>query len=98
MLKRFVAVVAALDRLAYLMIGQFEFRPHLHALRLGAFPAFAGAGADQVALELCQPAQHGQEPCPLKTERFKAAKLPPRKSLKTSRPGSVKGCGHNSSH
>jgi hypothetical protein len=37
MLKRFVAVVAALDRLAYLVIGEFEFRPHFHALRLGAF-------------------------------------------------------------
>lgn len=39
MLKRFVAVVAALDRLAPLVRGQFEFRPHLHAPRLGAFPA-----------------------------------------------------------
>jgi hypothetical protein len=29
MLKRFVAVVASLDGLAHLVVGQFEFRPHL---------------------------------------------------------------------
>ena len=38
MLKRLVAVVPALDRLAYLVIGEFEFRSHLHAAFLGAFP------------------------------------------------------------
>jgi hypothetical protein len=60
MLKRFVAVVAALDRLAYLVIGEFEFRPHFHAPAPWRVPAFAGPGAYQLALELCQPAQHGQ--------------------------------------
>jgi hypothetical protein len=34
MLKRFVAVVAALDRLALLVIGEFKFRSHFYALRL----------------------------------------------------------------
>jgi hypothetical protein len=34
MLKRFVSVVAALDRLPYLVVGEFEFRSHFRALRL----------------------------------------------------------------
>jgi hypothetical protein len=38
--------VASPDRLA-LLDGEFEFRSHFHAPRLGAFAAFARAGADQ---------------------------------------------------
>jgi hypothetical protein len=56
MLKRFVAVVAPPDCFASLVIGEFEFRSHLQAPRPGAFAAFAGAGMDQLTLELCQPA------------------------------------------
>jgi hypothetical protein len=46
MLKRFVTVVASPDRLALLVGVEFEFRPHFHALRLGAFPSLSCAGAD----------------------------------------------------
>jgi hypothetical protein len=35
-----------------LVVGEFGLAPHLHALGLGAFAAFAGAGADQFAFEL----------------------------------------------
>jgi hypothetical protein len=44
--KRLFAMIAPLDRLALLVVGEFRLAPHLHALRLGAFAAFAGAGAD----------------------------------------------------
>ena len=35
--------IAAFDRLARLVIGELGLAPHLHAARLGAFAAFAGA-------------------------------------------------------
>ena len=38
------------------MRREFRWPSHLHALRLGARPAFAGAGAYKVALELGQAA------------------------------------------
>jgi len=44
--QRLLAMIAALDRFALLVIGELRFAPHLHAVRLGAFAAFAGAGAD----------------------------------------------------
>ena len=38
--------VAAAYRLALLMVGQFRLATEFDASRLGAFPSFAGAGAD----------------------------------------------------
>ena len=58
--QRFVATVAALDRLALLVRGELRLAAQLHAARHGARPAFAGARADQLALELGQAAQDGQ--------------------------------------
>jgi hypothetical protein len=49
---RLAVDVAPADRLAPLVVGQFWFAAELHATRLGAFASFAGAGADEVALEL----------------------------------------------
>jgi hypothetical protein len=66
MLKRFVAVVSRRLIASYLVGVEFEFRPHFHAPRLGAFPALASAGAYQVALELCQPAHHCQHKPPVR--------------------------------
>jgi hypothetical protein len=34
------------------VFGQFRFAAELHAARLSAGPSFAGAGADQIFLEL----------------------------------------------
>jgi len=50
------ACVAAADRLALLVVGEFRLAPHLDAVRLGSLAAFAGAGADQFAFELGKPA------------------------------------------
>jgi uncharacterized membrane protein len=50
--QRLLAVVAVLDCFALLVVGHLGLAPHLHALCLGAFAAFAGAGADQFAFEL----------------------------------------------
>jgi len=47
---------AAADRLALLVFRQFRFAAQLDAACLGAFASFTGAGADQVPLELGQPA------------------------------------------
>jgi uncharacterized repeat protein (TIGR03803 family) len=58
--------VAALDRLADLMRGQLRLPSHFHAAFLGAFPALAGAGADQIALELGKASQHGQHQPPVR--------------------------------
>jgi hypothetical protein len=41
--KRFLAMIAALDGLALLVIGELRLAHHLHAPRLGAFAAFARA-------------------------------------------------------
>jgi hypothetical protein len=57
--KRF-ALVAALDRLALLVIGELERSAHSLPARHGSRSAFAGARADQVAFKLCQAAVHGQ--------------------------------------
>ena len=46
---RLALLVAPSDRLALLMFGQFRFAAELDAARLGAFAAFTGAGADQLA-------------------------------------------------
>jgi hypothetical protein len=48
-------MIAALDRLALLVVGEFRLAPHFHALRLGAFAPLAGAAADQFPLELVVP-------------------------------------------
>jgi len=37
---------------------EFRRSPHVNAPRLARFAAFAGAGADQLALELGKPAKH----------------------------------------
>jgi hypothetical protein len=38
------------------LIGELERSAHFLPARLGPFPAFSGAGADQIALELRQTA------------------------------------------
>ena len=56
-LAQWLAVlVAAPNRLALLVFGQFRFAAELDAARLGALVSFAGAGAEQIPLELGQPA------------------------------------------
>jgi hypothetical protein len=40
------------NRLALLMQGELRFTAELHAPRFGPLPAFAGAGPDEIALEL----------------------------------------------
>jgi hypothetical protein len=45
-------LVAALDRLALLVIGELELSAHFLPARHGPRPAFAGARTDQIALEL----------------------------------------------
>jgi hypothetical protein len=47
--KRFLTVIAACDRLTLLVVGELRHTPHSHALRLGAFAAFADARADHIA-------------------------------------------------
>ena len=42
------------------MIGQSRLAAHLHAARFRPLAALAGAGADQLFLELGQAAEHGQ--------------------------------------
>jgi hypothetical protein len=59
-------LVAALDRLALLVIGEFERSAHFLPARRGARPAFACARPDQIALELGQPAQDGQHQAPVR--------------------------------
>jgi hypothetical protein len=50
------APVAAAYRLAPLVRGELEGSAQTLPARLGPLAALAGAGADQFALELCQPA------------------------------------------
>ena len=57
--KRLLATVAAFDRLVFLVRGKLRLPPHLDTVRLGAGAAFAGAGADQVALEFRKPTKNG---------------------------------------
>jgi hypothetical protein len=52
----FAVAVAASDRLALLVFGQVGFAAEFDAARFGAFASFTGAGADQLFLELGQPA------------------------------------------
>ena len=54
------AVGESFQRLALLVRGELRRAAHMDAARLGAFAAFAGPGADQLALELGKPAEHGQ--------------------------------------
>jgi hypothetical protein len=51
-------MIAAFDRLFPLARGEFRRPSHFHAVRRSALLAFAGAGANQFALELGQPTQH----------------------------------------
>jgi len=53
---RLTVAVAAADRLALLVFGQFRLAAKLEAARLGALAPLAGACADQLSLELRQPA------------------------------------------
>src|ERR1700726_4395798 len=55
---RLAVDVAPASRLALLKFRQFRFAAKLDSAPLGALPALAGAGTDQVALELGQPAQN----------------------------------------
>src|SRR5208283_4936891 len=65
-LARRLARVTAFERLFLLMLGKFRRSPHVNAPRLGAFAAFARAGADQLALELGKPAKHGEHKPPVR--------------------------------
>src|SRR2546425_2415783 len=56
-----LATGAALKGLALLVRGELRAASQLHAARLGAGAALAGAGFDQVALELGQAAQDNGE-------------------------------------
>ena len=56
----FAVLVAALQGLGPLVWGELETAPHLHALGLGERAPLAGAGADQLALELGQSCEHRQ--------------------------------------
>lgn len=49
---RLAFAVAAVDRLALLMVGQFGFAAEFDASGLGALASLAGARADQLFLEL----------------------------------------------
>ena len=69
--KRFLTVVAALDRFLLLVRGELRRPAHFHALRLGARPAFARACADQVALELGQTAQDGEHQATVRRRRVR---------------------------
>ena len=53
---RLAVDVAPTNRLALLMIGQFRLAAHLDAARFGPLASLAGAGADQLFLELGQAA------------------------------------------
>ncbi len=56
-LAQWLAVeVASADRLALLVFGQFRFAAELDAARFSAVASFTGARADQIPLELRQPA------------------------------------------
>ena len=55
-----------LQRLFLLVRGELRRSPHVNAARLGALAAFAGAGADQLALELGKPAKHGEHKPPVR--------------------------------
>jgi hypothetical protein len=59
------APVAAANRLAPLVRGEFEGSPQALPSRLRPIPAFAGAGADQLALELGESAENGQHQTPV---------------------------------
>ena len=54
--KRFLAPVAALDRLFLLMRGELRRSAHSLPARHGPRPAFPGSGADKIAFELCEAA------------------------------------------
>jgi hypothetical protein len=60
-LARWLTVaVAAANRLALLVLGQFGFAAELNPARLGTVAPFTGAGADKVPLELREAAEHDQ--------------------------------------
>jgi len=54
--KRLVALIAAFDRLLFLVRGKFERSAKVLAVRLGARAAFSGARANKIALEFRQAA------------------------------------------
>jgi hypothetical protein len=64
--KRVLALFTSPDRLFALVRCELRLATHLDAVRLGPFTAFAGAGADQLALELGKPAKHGQDQAPVR--------------------------------
>ena len=64
-LRAMPRIGSPLDGLARLVRGQLRFPSKPHAARLHPLSPFRRAGADQVALELGQPAQHGQHQPPV---------------------------------
>lgn len=57
---RLLTGVAALDRLARLIVCEFRFAPHLHAVRLSVLASLTGAGMNEFPFEIRQPAQHSK--------------------------------------
>src|SRR5208337_2280582 len=68
---RRLASVAALDCFFFLVRCEFRRSPHVNASRLRALAAFAGASADQLALELGKPAQDGEHKPPVRSRRVR---------------------------
>jgi hypothetical protein len=66
--ERFAPVAAAYG-LAPLVRGELERSAQALPARLGPRAAFASAGADQFALELRQPAEHGEHQTPVRSRR-----------------------------
>jgi hypothetical protein len=66
--ERFASVTSA-NRLTPLVRGELEGSAQALPTRLRPLPAFAGAGADQLALELRQSAEHGQHQTPVRGRR-----------------------------
>jgi hypothetical protein len=59
--QRFLTGIAVRDDFAALVRCQLTRTAEQHAMCLGALAVLAGAGNDQVALELGQPAQYRQD-------------------------------------
>jgi hypothetical protein len=70
-LARRLARIPAFERLFLLMLGEFGRSPHVNAPRLGAFAAFARAGADELTLELGKPAKHSEHQPPVRGRRVR---------------------------
>ena len=60
-----LAVLLAAKGFLLLVLGELLRSAHIHAARLRPLAALAGARPDQVALELCEAAKHGQHQPPV---------------------------------